>query len=120
CGQITFGRSTRSNQYDSLARADYQKSDRHSLFLRYLLARFVQPSDYDKTNLLAASVANLDFQVQSAVLGDTYVIGAGTVSSFRATLNRAAIPKINPQVFGPTDVGINMWPGVPGLMRITV
>ncbi|HXP89272.1 MAG TPA: TonB-dependent receptor [Bryobacteraceae bacterium] len=120
CGQITFGRSTRSNQFDSLARADYQKSDRHSLFVRYLQARLDQPSDYDKTNLLAASVANLNFRVQSAVVGDTYLIGAGMVSSFRATLNRAAIPKSNPQVFGPNDVGINMWPGVPGLMRITV
>ena len=120
CGQVQFGRSTRSNQYDSLARADYQKSDKHSIFFRYLQAHLDQPSDFDPKNLLAASVASLNFQVQSAVLSDTYLIGTGTVNTFRALLNRSAVPKTNPTVFGPNDVGVNIWPGVPGLMRITV
>jgi hypothetical protein len=120
CGKVQFGRSTRSNQYDSLARADYQKSDRQSLFFRYLNAHLSQPSDYDPKNLLGASTANLDFQTQSGVLGDTYLIAPNIVNSFRATLNRSAVPKTNPKVFGPADVGINMWTGVPGLMRISV
>ena len=120
CGTVQFGRSTRSNQYDSLARTDYQKSDKHSLFVRYLQAHLDQPSDYDPKNLLAASTAALNFQTTAVAFGDTYLIGASTVSNFRADLNRAAVPKINPQVFGPTDVGINMWPGVPGLMRISI
>ena len=120
CGQIQFGRSTRSNQYDSLARADYQKSEKQSLYFRYLNAHLDQPSDFDPKNLLAASTASLNFQTQSAVLGDTYLIRPDMVSTFHATLNRSAVPKINPKVFGPNDVGINMWPGVPGLMRITV
>ncbi len=120
CGQIQFGRSTRSNQYDSLARTDFQKSEKQSLYFRYLNAHLDQPSDYDPKNLLAASTAALNFQTQSGVLGDTYLIGPDTVSTFHATLNRSAVPKTNPKVFGPNDVGINMWPGVPGLMRITV
>jgi hypothetical protein len=120
CGQIQFGRSTRSNQYDSLARTDFQKSEKQSLYFRYLNAHLDQPSDYDPKNLLAASTAALNFQTQSGVLGDTYLIGPDTVSTFHATLNRSAVPKTNPKVFGPNDVGINMWPGVPGLMRMTV
>lgn len=120
CGQIAFGRSTRSNQYDSLARTDFQKSEKHSLFFRYLNAHLDQPSDFDPKNLLAASTAALNFQTQSGVLSDTYLIGPDTVSTFHGTLNRSAVPKINPTVFGPNDIGVNMWPGVPGLMRITV
>jgi hypothetical protein len=120
CGQYSFGRRTNSNDYNSLARVDYQWSTRHSLFGRYLQARFDQPSDYDPSNLLAASTASLGFRVQSLVLGDTYLIGAGTVSSFRATLNRSAVPKVNPHVFSPTDVGIHIWDGVPGLVRIAI
>ena len=120
CGKVQFGRSTRSNQYDSLARADYQKSDRQSLFFRYLNAHLDQPSDYDPKNLLAASTANLNFQTQSGVFGDTYLIAPNVVNTFRATLNRSAVPKTNPKVFGPDDVGIKMWTGVPGLMRIAV
>jgi hypothetical protein len=120
CGQYQFGRRTSSNDYNSLARIDYQWSARHSLFGRYILARFVQPSEYDASNLLAATTANLDFQVQSLAIGDTYLIGSGTVSSFRATGLRSAIPKVNPKVFSPTDVGINIWNGVPGLVRLSI
>ena len=120
CGQVSFGRRTASNQFDSLARMDYQKSEKHSLFLRYLQARLDQPSDHDPANLLAGSTANLNFRTQSAVFGDTYLIGTGIVSSFRATLNRSAVPKTNPQVFSPSSVGINIWDGVPGLTRIAI
>ncbi len=120
CGQVFFGRRTASNQYDSLLRLDYQKSDKHTIFGRYLQAKLDQPSDHDPMNLLAGSTANLNFRTQSVVLGDTYLIGAGTVSSFHATLNRSAVPKTNPQVFSPSSVGINIWDGVPGLTRIAI
>ncbi len=120
CGTVTFGRRTASNQFDSLLRVDYQKSDKHTIFGRYLQAVLDQPSDHDPKNLLAGSTANLNFRTQSFVLGDTYLIGAGTVSSFHATLNRSAVPKTNPQVFSPSSVGINIWDGVPGLTRIAI
>ena len=120
CGLVTFGRRTANDQYDSLGRVDYQKSERHFLFLRYLQAKLDQPSDHDPTNLIAGTTANLNFRIQSAVLGDTFLIGAGTVNSFRATLNRSAVPKTNPQVFSPSSVGINIWDGVPGLTRIAM
>ncbi len=120
CGQYQFGRRTNSNEYGSLGRVDYQISASHSLFGRYLQSRYIQPSDYDPNNLLAASTASLDFQVQSFVLGDTYLFGAGTVSSFRATFLRSAIPKTNPNIFSPTDIGINIWNGVPGLVRLSI
>ena len=120
CGQVQFGRRTASNQFDSLARIDYQKSEKNFLFVRYLQARLDQPSDHDPNNLLSGSTANLNFRTQSVVLGNTYLIGTGTVSSFRATLNRSAVPKINPQVFSPSSVGINIWDGVPGLTRIAM
>ena len=110
----------RRNQFDSLARIDLPKSEKNFLFLRYLQARLDRPSDPDPNNLLSGSTANLNFRTQSVVLGNTYLIGTGTVSSFRATLNRSAVPKINPQVFSPSSVGINIWDGVPGLTRIAM
>ena len=114
CGTISFGRRVASNQFDSLARGDYQMSDKHFMFLRYLQAKLDQPSDNDPSNLVVGTTANLNFRVQSAVFGDTYLINAGTVNSFHATLNRSAVPKTSPNLFSPTDVGINVWDGVPG------
>ena len=120
CGRVSFGRRTASNDFNSLGRIDYQVSDKHTLFGRYLQAKLDQPSDYSAENLLAASTANLNFRIQSVAIGDTYLIGAGTVSNFRFTINRSAVPKTAPEFFSPADVGINMWVGVPKFMRIVM
>jgi hypothetical protein len=120
CGRVSFSRKTNSNDYNAVGKIDYQKSDRHSLFGRYLASHLFQPTDADPDSLLAGSTATLDFLVQSAVLGDTYLIGAGTVSNFRATLNRTRIPKYPPALFDASDVGINTWVGVPKLLRLSV
>src|SRR5438094_10421480 len=62
----------------------------------------------------------LRFRVHSFIFGDTYLIGNGTVSNFRATLNRSKIPKSSPQYFDANDVGINMSVAVPKFMRFAV
>jgi hypothetical protein len=120
CGQITFGRRTNSSDYNSLARVDYQIRDNHNFFGRYLLAKLDQPTDHDPNNIIVGSTASLAFQVTSIVLGDTYVIGAGTVSNFRASFNRAAVPKISPEFFSAQDVGINVWVAQPKFMRMSI
>ena len=120
CGKIFFGRKAGSNEYVTLARMDFQKSDKHSIFGRYMMARYDQPSDFDSKNLLALSNAELRFRVQSFVLGDTYLIGNGTVSNFRATVNRSKIPKSSPEYFDPKDVGIDMFVYVPNFMRFAI
>lgn len=67
-----------------------------------------QPSDYDPNNVLALVNANLDFWVNSLALGDTYMLGTGTVSNFRGPFNRSAILKDAAGVFDAHDVGVNM------------
>jgi hypothetical protein len=120
CGKIFLGRKAGSNEYVTLGRMDYQQSDRHSIFGRYMMARYDQPSDFDSRNLLALSNAELQFRVHSFVLGDTYLIGSGTVSNFRATVNRSKIPKSSPEYFDPKDVGVDMHVYVPNFMRLTI
>jgi len=120
CGLVKISRSARSDEYLTLGRMDYQLTDRHSLFGRYLSAVYNQPSDFDPKNLLALANAELRFRVHSFVLGDTYLIGTGTVSNFRATLNRSKIPKSSPQYFDASDVGVNMYVAVPKFMRFAV
>lgn len=120
CGQIQYGSRIANDDYNSLARGDYQLSATHSLFGRFAQAHMYQPSDYDPKNVLALVNANLDFWVNSFVLGDTYLIGTGTVSTFRGTFNRSAIPKTPPAFFDAQDVGINMWVAQPKFMRLSV
>jgi hypothetical protein len=120
CGLVVFGRRTNTNEYIGTGRMDYQKSDQHTIFGRYIAARLSQPTDADPSNLLAGNAPTLDFLVQSVVLGDTYLIGSGTVSSFRATVNRTRVPKESTPIFDASDVGINTWVGVPKLLRNAV
>jgi len=120
CGTFRYGRKAGSNEYITLGRVDYQASSQHSLFGRYLNARFDQPTDFDPKNLLALLNATLAFRVHSFVLGDTYLIGSNTVNNFRATLNRSVIPKFPPQFFSSSDVGVNTWVAVPKYMRLSV
>ncbi len=120
CGAFRYGRRAGSNEYITLGRVDYQASNKHSLFGRYLQARFDQPTDYDPKNLLALLNATLAFRVNSFVLGDTYLLGSNTVNNFRGTVNRSAIPKFPPQYFSANDVGVNIWVAVPKFMRFSV
>ena len=119
CGQIRFGRKVNSNEYNSLGRIDYQVNSKHTLFGRYLQAHLDQQSDFDPKNLLALVNAALPFWVHTLVVGDTYLLGSGTVSNFRATLNRSKIDKSSPAFFDATDLGINMWVAQPKFMRFS-
>ena len=107
CGRVQYANVQNSNEHMLIGRVDFQASDKHSMFTRYQLARLDQPTDYDGSNPLTLTQANLRDRVHSAIFGDTYVFGAGTVSNFRATLNRAKIPKLHPELFDLGDLGVN-------------
>src|SRR5579883_3110304 len=120
CGRVQFGRKVNSNEFNSLGRVDYQINSKHTFFGRYLQAHLDQASDFDSNNLLALANAALPFWVHTAVIGDTYLLGSGTVNNFRATLNRSRIDKTSPQYFDATDLGINMWVAQPKFIRFSI
>jgi hypothetical protein len=109
CGEVRFGRRSNSDEHMIVGKVDYQATDKNSLFTRYLFARLNNPSGYDPANLLTA---NFDARrrVNSVVLGDTYLIGAGTVSSFRAAVDRTLFERVNNTFFTLSDMGVkNVW-----------
>jgi hypothetical protein len=106
CGEVRFGRRSKVDEYITVGRVDYQASEKHSLFGRYMEARRNQATNFDGTNILSLSDGIQPQRVYSFVLGDTYLIGTGTVSSFRGTLNRTKNPKDPPQFFDLTDLGV--------------
>jgi len=105
CGEVRFGRRSNSDEHMIVGKVDYQATNKHSLFTRYLYARLDNPSGYDPANLLTT---NFDARrrAQSAVLGDTYLIGAGTVSAFRATVARTLFERVNNTFFTLNDLGV--------------
>ncbi len=92
CGRIQYASVQNSNEYIGITRVDYQLSAKQSLFARYQLAWLDEPTDYNGINALTLSQAALVARVHEGVVGDTYLIGSNTISSFRATIKSAQRP----------------------------
>jgi hypothetical protein len=105
CGEVRFGRRTNSDEHMIVGKVDYQRSNQHSVFTRYMLAQLSSPSGFDPENLLTTS-SDITRRAQSVVLGDTYLLGTGTVSSFRAAVIRTLFERTNNSFFTLSDVGV--------------
>jgi hypothetical protein len=121
CGLIRFGSTPKTNEGITTGRLDYQMSDKHSLFGRYLEARLDTPTDYDSENILTLTNGNQKQRAYSLVLSDTYLIGPQTVNSFRGAVNRTVNEKINPDYFDLSSLGVkNLYESVPNMTYLGV
>ena len=118
CGKIIYGNPTYENGHMVVARIDYQKSDKHSIFGRYLGEHVVDPAPYDLNHNLLSSAGNatprIDGFAQAFTVGSTYLFSANIVNAFRLTGNRIAAGKFEPTDLkdvglGPADLGIKAY-----------
>jgi len=120
CGQTRYGIRSTANNGQWLGRADYQWSDRHSLFGRYIGTHLDVPSPFDAGNLLTTTTLGFDNFAQSYGFGDTYHFGANMVNAFRLSVNRNTTDQKAPEFFSPADVGIQAYSYVPKNIALTV
>ncbi len=120
CGQIRFGRKTNSDEVVYIGKVDYQWTQKHSLFTRYQFNRLFTPSNYDGVNPISMTEADYTRVAQSAIVGDTYLIDAGTVSTFRATMVRTYNNKTFDQDIGTWggSLGVKNFYVYPGVAKI--
>ncbi len=105
-------------------------SDKQTLFGRYLATRIDTAVPYTLalndvlttggSGATQPSGIGTDDLAQSITLGDTYVLSATTVNSFRAYLNRVGARTPGATYFGPADVGINAFDYVPKYLTVSV
>ena len=121
CGKTFFGIPTNQNEIQGVTRFDYQLSDKQTLFGRYIATTYHQPIPYTLApNVLVTTTGGRDNLAQTYTIGDTYLISATTVNSFRAAFNRTAIQRAAVDDFGPPDVGINAFSYTPHYMQISM
>jgi Carboxypeptidase regulatory-like domain len=114
CGAYSFIQPLHQNEYQLVGKVDFQKSAKNSLFGRYIRTTLVQEPPYQIIkSILATTVGGRDNLAQTVTLGDTYLIGANMVNSFRAAVNRTGIHRTNAPFLSPNDVGINVFDYVP-------
>src|SRR5260370_26838586 len=121
CGKPFFGIVTNQNEIQGVGRADYQVSDKQTVFARYIATTYHQPIPYTlNANILATVTGGRDNLAQTYSFGDTYLISPTKVNSFRAAFNRAGIQRAAVDDFGPVDVGINAFSYTPHYMQISM
>ena len=78
------------------------------------------PYDIRPSDVLTSSGNGTDDTAQSLAFGDTYVVSAKIVNSFRISGNRVGANKTPAKFFSPADVGIrNMFSYIPQFTSIT-
>jgi hypothetical protein len=115
CGQVTYGIPYDRKMGQAIGRVDYQVSQRHAMFGRYMATFDQSPSPFATTesiltlagsnspSLPGAAVDNL---AQSATGGMTTVLGANFVNAVRVSFNRTSIHRGTPPFFDPVDLGV--------------
>ena len=87
CGEVSYGDPLHDDFEAVIGRLDYQVTNNHSLFARYLYESRLVPTGFDLNQNLFSVNNGADAQVQAFTLGSTYLIGANIVNSFRITGN---------------------------------
>ena len=112
CGQIIFGGKKPQNEAQSVSRIDYQSSDKHSVFGRFLFSYIDQPSAYKFTpdNVLNTG-APTTARAYSFTVGSTYLVSARIVNAFRLSFNRIARDSVTDQFFDLEGLGAKVYSG---------
>ena len=108
CGQVTYGQPADRKQGQALGRLDFQLSDKHAIFGRYMATFDKAPAPYAQTSnvLTLAGGGGINNLAQSLTMGETTVLGANFVNAVRVAFNRTSIHRGSPPFFDPTDLGV--------------
>jgi hypothetical protein len=120
CGLTTYTLIANQNENMGLAKIDYQINAKQSIFGRYYITHSLVPSSFTGTELSVLN-AGTDDEVNSIVLGHTYILGAGALNTFRATMNRVGITKFQVPILTPSSIGVQgVYEALPNYSNINI
>ena len=122
CGEYKFGRRDDTDNGQIVARIDYQLSDKHSLFGRYMwnTLTIVHPFTYTPENILNTTNAGYNDHAHAGSIGSTYLISPSMINAFRLGITRTNQQRVGAEFFEFKDVGINAYAYVPKYMSLGV
>jgi hypothetical protein len=120
CGGVTYPLIANQDEHMGLGKIDYQISPKQSFFGRYFVTHSLTPSSFTGTELSVQN-AGTDDEVNSLVLGHTYILGPGALNTFHATLDRDGITKFQVPIITPTSIGVqNIYQPLPNYSNINI
>lgn len=88
CGQVTVPTTQNLTDKEVIGRVDYNRSSKHTLFVRYFLAVNDQPVTWDQKDFLELGSLSYHEKDQETTIGDTYTIRPTLINNVRLTGNR--------------------------------
>ncbi len=101
CGLVTYGIPANNNEYETIGRADWIISAKHTFFARYFIDDYLLNASFSPTNALVTTNPGNDERAQTITLGDTYTLSPITLNSAHFTFERRRDNR------GPAGVGIS-------------
>ncbi len=121
CGTQLFGYLANNPDDQWITRVDYNISSRHFLYARYFMYQYKALALFDGHNALTTGSAGNTQRSQTMTLGDTFTFTPTAVNSFHATFNRRRNNRSSaPNLFSPTDLGVNMFVNAPNYTQLSV
>jgi hypothetical protein len=124
CGLVQYGLPTASDEWQQVTKIDYQLSNKHRLFGRYVGTSFFRPPPYSlpeaQQNLLVTTIGGRDQLATTITVGEDYVISPTTLNSVRVAFNRTNINRTSTDFFSAPEVGINIFSYMPHYMLLGV
>jgi Carboxypeptidase regulatory-like domain/TonB dependent receptor len=127
CGEVFFNSRSISDEHQYVGRVDYQMSNKHSLFGRFVINKFNQPhagAANPGQSILADNGNGYDMLLHSYAIGSTYLISPKAVQQFRVSVNRVADNLTSAKGFSFCEIGVKMsctpnsWTDVQGAFQL--
>ena len=120
CGEIIYGSRSTEDRLQYMGKVDYQASDDHSLFGRFLATTYDQPQEFDPANIFTAGTKS-DAQTYAFTLGSTYLLSPDTINAFRMSFSRVKRFSEHEDIVSMSDLGSNVHDGYsPGNIAVSV
>jgi hypothetical protein len=118
CGKLTFPASNPSDEYQVVARTDWVRTPKNTIYGRYFILDYANPAVYTN-NLLTLTRPSLLDRSQSVVMGNQMTISPTVINNMHFTYARLAIHRSDPSTMpSPTQYGISIYDASPNFSYI--
>jgi hypothetical protein len=120
CGLYQFGIPNDNTENQILSKVDLKLTNSHSVFGRYMFARYESPAFFDGQNALTLSRIGQANVVHSAVFGHNWIMSSNRMNAAHVSFSRTFNDRLLTDYFSPKDLGINIYSPVEGYTNVSI
>ena len=110
CGAVSYAIPSEIYDKQFITRVDYTINQKNNLYGRYMLDGYQAPSFFSPTNILLATPAPGNYErVQTATIGEDYVINPRIVNSAHVTVTRRVDVRSSAPGINACTLGVNIY-----------